>query len=34
MRTADRQQIGLRVAQEIVDELLGLFMVADERRKV
>ena len=34
MRTADRQQIGLRVVQEMANELRNLLTIADERRQV
>jgi hypothetical protein len=34
MRTADRQQIGLRVVQEMVNELRDLFAIADEGGEV
>jgi hypothetical protein len=34
MRTADRQQIGLRVVQEMVNELRDLFVIADKGGKV
>jgi hypothetical protein len=34
VRTADRQQIGLRVVQEMVNELRDLFVIAGKGGKV